>query len=126
MNIYGSYSCFCKTSFYGKNCETFDPCRSMPCINGGTCMSNETYPYWQCTCSGFYTGKTDIIITIIIEIFLFQVRIVKQRYSVVRQILVEQELVKIFPMVIIDAYVHRLLPVDLVIFHYYHVIPIHV
>ncbi|CAF2376052.1 unnamed protein product [Rotaria sp. Silwood2] len=57
LNTYGSYSCFCKTGFYGKNCENFDPCRSMPCVNGATCLSNETYPYWQCNCPPAYTGS---------------------------------------------------------------------
>ncbi|CAF3399711.1 unnamed protein product [Rotaria socialis] len=57
LNTYGSYSCFCKTGFYGKNCEIFDLCRSMPCINGGTCIANENYPYWQCNCPLSYTGS---------------------------------------------------------------------
>lgn len=57
LNTNGSYSCFCKSGFYGKNCETFDPCRSMPCINDGTCMTNQTFPYWQCACPRSYTGK---------------------------------------------------------------------
>ncbi|CAF0904049.1 unnamed protein product, partial [Adineta ricciae] len=56
LNTHGSYSCFCKAGFYGQNCEQFEPCRSVPCINGGTCMHNETYPYWQCHCPAFYTG----------------------------------------------------------------------
>ena len=57
LNTYGSYSCFCKTDFYGKNCEIFDPCQSKPCINNGTCTSNESYPYWQCRCPTTYTGN---------------------------------------------------------------------
>lgn len=57
LNTHGSYSCFCKTGFYGQNCEIFDPCRSMPCIHGGTCTIKESYPYWQCTCPLSYIGK---------------------------------------------------------------------
>lgn len=64
LNTNGSYSCFCKSGHYGKNCETFDPCRSMPCINGGTCMANETFPYWQCACPRSYTGNVLRIIEI--------------------------------------------------------------
>ena len=56
LNTYGSYSCFCKAGFYGEKCATFDPCRSVSCSNGGTCMSSETFPYWQCRCSDLYTG----------------------------------------------------------------------
>ena len=57
LNTYGSYQCFCKKSFYGQECEIFDPCRSKPCINNGTCMYNETYPHWQCNCPTSYTGN---------------------------------------------------------------------
>ncbi|CAF3578872.1 unnamed protein product [Adineta steineri] len=56
LNTYGSYQCFCKSNFYGKNCENFDPCQSMPCIHNGSCIANENYPYWQCHCPALYTG----------------------------------------------------------------------
>ncbi|CAF2104402.1 unnamed protein product [Rotaria magnacalcarata] len=57
LNSYGSYLCFCNSGFYGTNCEIYDPCRSSPCINGGTCMSTGNYPYWQCICPILYTGS---------------------------------------------------------------------
>ena len=63
LNTYGSYSCFCKTGFYGAHCEEFDPCRSISCVNGGTCMTNTSYPFWQCQCPHFHTGKKKNIST---------------------------------------------------------------
>lgn len=59
MNSYGSYLCFCNSGFYGTNCEIYEPCRSSPCINGGSCASMGTYPFWQCICPAFYTGSSE-------------------------------------------------------------------
>jgi hypothetical protein len=61
LNTYGSFSCFCKTGFYGETCQQFDPCLSVTCVNGGTCLANHTYPYWQCACPQSYTGRTSNI-----------------------------------------------------------------
>ena len=57
LNTYGSYSCFCKPGFYGPNCETFDPCRSVSCLNGGTCTNSTADPFWKCQCPDTHTGQ---------------------------------------------------------------------
>lgn len=57
LNTYGSYLCYCNPGFYGTNCEIYEPCRSSPCINGGSCISSGSYPFWQCVCPPLYTGK---------------------------------------------------------------------
>ncbi|CAF3582391.1 unnamed protein product [Rotaria sordida] len=57
LNSYGSYLCFCNSGFYGTNCEIYEPCRSLPCINNGTCVSTGNYPYWTCICPILYTGS---------------------------------------------------------------------
>ena len=31
----GGYSCECSRGYYGSTCERYDPCASMPCLNGG-------------------------------------------------------------------------------------------
>ena len=65
LNSYGSYLCYCKSGFYGKNCEIYDPCRLLPCLNNGTCISSTNYPFWQCLCPTLYTGNNSMIIIII-------------------------------------------------------------
>ena len=38
----GGYSCLCRSSHFGTNCEKVNYCRSNPCLNGGICMNIET------------------------------------------------------------------------------------
>ncbi|CAF4664359.1 unnamed protein product [Rotaria sp. Silwood1] len=64
LNSYGSYLCFCNSGFYGTNCEIYEPCRSTPCINGGTCVSTGNYPFWQCICPILYIGSRCEIISL--------------------------------------------------------------
>lgn len=61
LNTHGSFTCFCKSGYYGQRCEHFDPCRSVACLNGGTCSTNSTYPYWHCRCANSFTGMMDWI-----------------------------------------------------------------
>ena len=48
--------CACPPDFTGNNCETFAPCLPEPCLNGGTCLTNDNG--YTCTCPIGFTGDT--------------------------------------------------------------------
>ena len=58
---YDDVKCHCATGYYGKNCESSNPClkiRSNPCLNGGTCNIHKSYPaVYFCECPEVYGGK---------------------------------------------------------------------
>ncbi|GMR43487.1 hypothetical protein PMAYCL1PPCAC_13682, partial [Pristionchus mayeri] len=55
----GTAHCTCKTGFSGPNCEyaSTDPCASLPCLNGGTCISNLATSTYTCQCPQGYNSK---------------------------------------------------------------------
>ena len=57
MNGIASYSCNCTDDFMGERCEIliFSPCSSLPCANGGTCISVNSSAY-TCICPTGLTG----------------------------------------------------------------------
>ena len=51
-----SYTCSCRSGFYGTNCEFTDSCISQPCKNGGTCLRDGSS--YTCACT-FDFDETD-------------------------------------------------------------------
>lgn len=50
----GSYTCQCPVGYSGAQCQIFDQCYSIYCLNGGYCKLNYVgVPYCECP-SGFY------------------------------------------------------------------------
>ena len=55
----GSYECWCKPGYTGRNCSTeYDECLSKPCLNNGTC-ENLVNDY-KCDCQPGFEGKWNI------------------------------------------------------------------
>lgn len=51
-----TFQCLCPYGYTGKTCEEeTDPCTSMPCQNGATCMGNVTQ--FRCTCAKGFSGS---------------------------------------------------------------------
>ena len=48
------YKCFCKPGFTGDNCQLSDRCNSKPCMNGGTCVDQDSS--YLCSCPVGITG----------------------------------------------------------------------
>lgn len=52
-----NYTCTCKPGYTGRNCENeFDPCKSYPCKQGGTC-SKLSADDFKCDCPSGFKGK---------------------------------------------------------------------
>ena len=50
------YECNCSASYYGKNCEKYNPCYSTPCFNNGTCVDLQTNGGYFCNCKSGFVG----------------------------------------------------------------------
>ena len=44
------------SGYFGKRCNSFMPCASNPCYNGGTCGDLDMINY-ECACKEYYAGK---------------------------------------------------------------------
>lgn len=56
MNIPGSFECFCRPGYTGKNCNhNVDECLSGPCKHGATC--HDLVNDFECICAPGYKGK---------------------------------------------------------------------
>ncbi|XP_076850667.1 LOW QUALITY PROTEIN: uncharacterized protein LOC143500444 [Brachyhypopomus gauderio] len=51
------YQCVCQDGFLGRNCDIVEhACLSSPCVNGATCVENQTS--FSCVCADGWTGLT--------------------------------------------------------------------
>jgi Leucine-rich repeat (LRR) protein len=58
MDIYGKAICLCGGGYSGDRCEVIThPCMSMPCLNGATCVENDSPHGYECICATGYTGN---------------------------------------------------------------------
>ncbi|XP_059167907.1 uncharacterized protein LOC131949955 isoform X3 [Physella acuta] len=56
-NLPADYNCDCPQNYTGKNCSLLmNPCRSSPCLNGGTCYAHNTEHTYFCRCTTAWEG----------------------------------------------------------------------
>lgn len=54
-----TYTCRCPKPYSGQYCETLDMCSGGPCLNGATCINNQSLPvHYKCLCPPIFTGKS--------------------------------------------------------------------
>ncbi|CAK8693984.1 unnamed protein product [Clavelina lepadiformis] len=52
-------TCACPAGYSGTYCTFITACEQAPCLNGGTCNPDASYPYgYKCDCTNGFTGRT--------------------------------------------------------------------
>ena len=57
VELGADYACNCTALYGGRNCETYIPCGSAPCLNGASCVNNASNAAYQCVCGENYAGR---------------------------------------------------------------------
>lgn len=56
--VCSNHRCICDVGFTGERCESvISSCQSFPCLNGGSCQSDNSSTHYTCYCVNGYSGE---------------------------------------------------------------------